>query len=175
MQNEEESLKLLAGNAFCLILPDYNTLKKQNMKRCLIALLFLLPIGAWCQTTIETTKQSAELSKTKDSVVEKVEVEASVGRQEWITHLQQTLGPVILHAAKKGMKVGTYVVNVRFLVEKDGSINDVVAINDPGYGLAKGAVKAVKTGPVWSPGSIKGRPVRSYHTQPISFVIADDK
>jgi protein TonB len=69
------------------------------------------------------------------------------------------------------MKAGTYVVNVRFLVEKDGSINDVHALNDPGYGLAKAAEKVLKTGPRWSPGEQNGRKVRSYHTQPITFVI----
>ena len=69
------------------------------------------------------------------------------------------------------MKAGTYTVNVRFLVEKDGSISDVVALNDPGYGLAKAAEKVVKTGPKWTPGQQGGKTVRSYHTQPINFVI----
>jgi len=101
----------------------------------------------------------------------KVEVEASVDRQQWIDHLTKNLQPIIEKAAKKGMKAGTYTVNVRFLVERDGSINYVEALNDPGYGLAKGAVKVLKTGPKWKPGEQNGKVVRSYHTQPITFVI----
>ena len=69
------------------------------------------------------------------------------------------------------MKAGTYVVNVRFLVEKDGNISYADALNDPGYGLAKAAVKVLNTGPKWTPGEQNGQKVRSYHTQPITFVI----
>ncbi len=71
------------------------------------------------------------------------------------------------------MKAGQYTVQVRFLVELDGSITNVEALNDPGYGLSKGAVQVVKTGPKWTPGEVGGRKVRSYHTQPITFVISE--
>lgn len=69
------------------------------------------------------------------------------------------------------MKAGAYAVQVRFLVERDGSISYVEALNDPGYGLAKAAVKVIKTGPKWRPGEQNGKKVRSFHTQPITFVI----
>jgi protein TonB len=62
---------------------------------------------------------------------------------------------------------------VRFLVERDGSIENVKALNDPGYGLARGAEQVVKSGPKWKPGIQNGNKVRSYHTQPIAFVIMD--
>jgi protein TonB len=58
-------------------------------------------------------------------------------------------------------------------VERDGSIADVKALNDPGYGLSKGAVDVVKKGPKWRPGEQNGRQVRSYHTQPITFVVSE--
>ena len=41
-----------------------------------------------------------------------------------------------------------------------------------GYGLARGAEQVVKTGPKWQPGEQNERKVRSYHNQPITFVIA---
>jgi protein TonB len=110
---------------------------------------------------------------TTGSVFEKVDVEASVDMQQWIDHLFRNLQSPIEKAAKRGMKAGTYTVQVRFLVEKDGSISDVQALNDPGYGLAKAAVKVVKSGPRWTPGEQNGRKVRSYHTQPITFVIQE--
>ena len=93
--------------------------------------------------------------------------------QQWIDHLTNNLQPAIVKAAKKGMKAGRYDVNVKFLVEKDGSISDAQALNDPGYGLAKAAVKVLKSGPRWSPGEQNGKKVRSYHTQPITFVIQE--
>ena len=100
-------------------------------------------------------------------------MDASVDRLQWRRHLETKLLPVIERAAKAGMKAGQYTVNVRFLVEKDGSISNVAALNDPGYGLAYGAVNVVRTGPKWIPGEQNGRKVRSYHTQPITFVISD--
>lgn len=110
---------------------------------------------------------------TEEDVFQKVEVEASVNREAWIKHLETHLQPVIENAAKKMAKAGKYVVNVRFLVERDGSISDVKAMNNPGFGLAKGAVEVVKSGPRWSPGMVNGRTVRSYHTQPITFVFTN--
>lgn len=109
----------------------------------------------------------------QEPIFEKVDVEASVDAKEWILHLQKTLQAPIEKAAKKGMKAGTYTVNVRFLVEKDGSINLVRAENNPGYGLAKAAEKALRTGPKWKPGEQNGKKVRSYHLQPITFVIQE--
>jgi protein TonB len=103
----------------------------------------------------------------------KTEVEASVDRQEWIDHLTKNLQSPIEKAARKGMKAGTYTVQVKFLVERDGSISDVHALNDPGYGLAVAAEKALQTGPKWKPGTQNGKVVRSYHTQPITFVIQE--
>ena len=73
------------------------------------------------------------------------------------------------------MRAGNYTINVRFLIERDGRIADVKALNDPGYGLAKGSEKVVRTGPRWTPGEINGRKVRSYHTQPIIFSIQEEK
>lgn len=116
-------------------------------------------------------KTSTEPKEIDTSVFQRVEVEASVDANEWIDHLRKNLQAPIEKAAKKGMKAGAYAVQVRFLVERDGSISYVEALNDPGYGLAKAAVKVIKTGPKWRPGEQNGKKVRSFHTQPITFVI----
>ena len=107
------------------------------------------------------------------TVFNKIEVEASVNKNEWIAHLTKELQPIIEKAARKGMKAGKYVVKVKFLVEKDGSISFAEALNDPGKGLGKAAVQVVKSGPKWTPGEQNGKKVRSYHTQPLTFVISE--
>jgi protein TonB len=109
----------------------------------------------------------------ENKVFEKVEIEASVNPSTWRRHLESQLQRYIEDAASAGMNPGTYTVNVRFLVERDGSITDVRALNDPGYGLGAGAAEVVKRGPKWNPGEQNGRKVRSYHTQPITFVIQE--
>ena len=125
--------------------------------------------------TLLQRKAAASGSTSADgqTVFQSVEIEASVDINQWRQHLESRLTAPIAKAARKGMRVGMYTVNVRFLVEKDGSISDVRALNDPGYGLAEASEKVVKTGPRWSPGVSDGKIVRSYHTQPITFVISE--
>ena len=107
-------------------------------------------------------------------IFEKVEIEPTVDKQAWIAHLKKELLPIIERAAGiKGIKPGSYVVNVRFLVEKDGSISDVKALKDPGYGFGNGACDVVRSGPKWTPGKHKGKPIRTYHTQPIYFILSE--
>jgi protein TonB len=107
-----------------------------------------------------------------DGIFQKVEVEASIDPTSWRKHLQEKLLPYLEKATRKGMKPGKYTVDVRFLVDKNGSISQVKALSDPGFGLAKAAEIVLKSGPKWTPGKVNGLAVKSYHTQPINFVIA---
>jgi periplasmic protein TonB len=68
------------------------------------------------------------------------------------------------------VKAGPYTVNRRFIVERNGGISDARALNDPGFGLAIGAVGAVRTGPAEQ----NGKKVRCYRTQPIIFTIQEE-
>jgi len=121
----------------------------------------------------EGKKVVEEPKEDPNQIFTKVEIEASVDQKQWIRHLQTQLQRYIEDAASNGMDPGTYTVQVKFLVEKDGSIADVQALNDPGYGLGKAAVDVVKKGPRWNPGIQNGKQVRSYHTQPITFVVQE--
>jgi protein TonB len=124
---------------------------------------------------VDDNKQVVETPKEDpDQIFTKVEIEAKVDPKAWRRHLESQLQRYIEDAASQGMAPGQYTVQVRFLVEKDGSIADVQNLSDPGYGLGKGAVDVVKRGPKWEPGEQNGRKVRSYHTQPITFVIAEE-
>jgi hypothetical protein len=114
------------------------------------------------------TLPGAEQIKTPGAV----EVEASVDAEAWKSHLEKGLQPLVEKAARKGMKPGLYTIQVRFLIEKDGSISDVKALNDPGFGLAEGIVKVIRKAPKWMAGTVNGSPARSYHSQPVSFIIS---
>ena len=125
---------------------------------------------------VDEGKQVVEAPKEDpDQIFTKVEIEAKVDPKAWKRYLEAQLQRYIEDAASQGMAPGTYTVHVKFLVERDGSIADVKALSDPGYGLGKGAVEVLKKGPPWSPGEQNGRKVRSYHTQPITFVISSDE
>jgi protein TonB len=127
----------------------------------------------------EVTLKNPADSKISDTVPKnepiftKVEVEASVNKEEWLSFLQKNLQPFIEDAASKGAKPGTYTVKVKFVVGKDGSISQSRALNNPGYGLAKKVVEIMKDSPKWNPAQQNHKPVTSYHTQPITFVIQE--
>lgn len=113
------------------------------------------------------------VQEDENKIFEKVEIAARPPAAQWRRHLERHLVRYIEEAAYAGMPPGTYTVRVRFLVEKDGTINRVKALNQPGYGLARGAEQVVKSGPAWVAAEQNGRKVRSYHTQPITFVIME--
>lgn len=69
-------------------------------------------------------------------------------------------------AIKAGVK-GT--VQVRFIVEKDGSLSNIDVINDLGHGTGEAAVNLLKKAPKWEPGTQNGKPVRVAYTVPINL------
>ena len=109
-----------------------------------------------------------------EPIFTKAEKGASIDKEEWQSFLSRNLQSVIEETATKGAKPGTYIVKVKFLVKKDGSVSDFKALNDPGYGLAKKVVDMMKDSPKWNPAEQNHQLVNSYHTQPITFVIRNN-
>lgn len=147
------------------------------LKKLLLPVVFIFSISKNCiGQTIPPPPPTQASTDSGDSlkIFEKVDKEASVDKFLWRDHLQRKLTKAITKASRKGMPPGEYTINVRFLVEKDGTISSVTALNDLGYGLAKAAEDVIKSGPRWRPGEQNGKKVRSYHVQPISFVIAKE-
>lgn len=63
-------------------------------------------------------------------------------------------------------------VFVYFVIEKDGTMTGIKVTRDPGYGLGKEALRvlnSIKT--KWKPGKIKGMPVRTAYSLPITVNI----
>ncbi|QSW87575.1 energy transducer TonB [Flavobacterium endoglycinae] len=61
-------------------------------------------------------------------------------------------------------------VYVSFVIEKDGTMTDIVVKNDPGYGLGKEAIRVLKSLKTkWVPGILDGQPVRTAYNLPITI------
>jgi periplasmic protein TonB len=71
---------------------------------------------------------------------------------------------------EEGLKGKVY---VSFVVEKDGSLTDIKAVRDIGYGTGAEAVRVLKKCPRWTPGVQNGKPVRCTYTLPISIQSAE--
>jgi protein TonB len=60
-------------------------------------------------------------------------------------------------------------VFVSFVVNTDGSIQDVTVLKGLGFGTDEEAMRVVKAMPKWRPGKQSGRPVRVKYNLPINF------
>lgn len=60
-------------------------------------------------------------------------------------------------------------IYVTFVVEKDGSLNEITVIRELGYGTGAEAVRILKACPKWKPGKLNGQPVRVRYSLPIEI------
>jgi periplasmic protein TonB len=60
-------------------------------------------------------------------------------------------------------------VFVEFVVNRDGTIQDVKAIKGIGAGCDEEAVRVIQSAPAWKPGKQRGKPVRQRMVLPITF------
>lgn len=60
-------------------------------------------------------------------------------------------------------------VYVKFVVQKDGSINKVQVLKGIGAGCDEEAVRVLKSVPKWKPGEQMGKPVSVWYTVPVNF------
>jgi periplasmic protein TonB len=100
-----------------------------------------------------------------------VQIEASFpgGVAAWKRFLERNLNQNVLE--ENGAPPGRYTVVVSFRVDKDGSITEVKADNNPGYGTADEAVRVIKKGPRWNPAQQNGRQVIYRQRESITFVL----
>lgn len=60
-------------------------------------------------------------------------------------------------------------VYVTFVIEKDGSLNEIRVLRDIGYGTGKEAIRVLELSPKWMPGEHNGQKVRCTFSLPISL------
>ena len=88
------------------------------------------------------------------------------GMQEMMGFIKENIVYPV-EAAQKGIQ-GRAIC--QFVVEKDGSISNVVVIRSSGdRDLDNEAIRVVQSMPQWKPGKQRGVPVRVQYTIPVSF------
>ncbi|MFT3676571.1 MAG: energy transducer TonB [Chitinophagaceae bacterium] len=129
--------------------------------------------GIVAPAVINDGKGVVEEKKEEDEnrIFEKVEIEASFkgGESAWRKFLERNLNGNV--PIDNGAPEGVYTVYVQFVVSKDGSISDVRALTNHGYGMEQEAVRVIKKGPAWTPAVQNGRAVNAYRKQPITFQV----
>lgn len=133
------------------------------MKLKIVYLIFLLMTG------VAGIAQAQKDTASEAKVFTKVEFPAEFrgGADGWRKYLEQNL----TYPDKAARKKIEGVVRVQFIVDKAGNISEVMALNDPGGGLAKEAVRVITEGPRWKPAEQNGKKVLYRHIQSITFAL----
>ena len=106
-----------------------------------------------------------------DSVFTKTQQEAEFagGEDGWRNFLRTNLNANV--PADNNAPSGKYTIIVRFIVNKLGILDDIKPENDPGYGMAKEAIRVVSKSGKWKPAIRYGKYINAYRRQPITFLI----
>lgn len=129
-----------------------------------ISFLFLYLCGQ--SQNSDTSRLKTSVNPNDDIVFTKTDVEAAQPAN-WAYYLQRSL------QVPGDARLGSYTVNVQFIVDREGNVSNVKALSDPGFGLAQEAVRVIKIGPKWVPALQNGHTVKAYRVQPIRFVISE--
>jgi periplasmic protein TonB len=106
-----------------------------------------------------------------DSPFTRVEVEAEFpgGAREWVKFLQKNL--IGSTPSDNKARKGKYTVIVKFIVDKDGSIYDVTAETQHGFGMENEVKRVIQIGPKWIPAMQNGKAVKALRRQPVTFLV----
>lgn len=133
---------------------------------------FLLFAAVFC---CNSAVQAQSTSEKKDSIdyTGATPAEYPGGDAAWIQYLKESINVKV--PIKKKAPVGYYEVVVAFLVEKDGRINEIAVMKDPGYGCVEEVVKVIKRNRKWKPAHLKtGEPVVYRQKQSFTFVVQEE-
>jgi len=114
-------------------------------------------------------------SEVKDSVDEVlsgllVGAEFPGGPTGWRMYIERNLNSNI--PTEKGAPAGKYTIKLNFFVGKDGSVNNIVAENNPGYGTVEECIRVMRRSPKWIPAECDGQKVKDRVYQVMTFIVS---
>ncbi len=128
-------------------------------------------------TAFAFASYSQDGSKEMDVVFTKVEKEAKFpgGADAWVSFLMANLDANV--AANDGAPVGIHTVKVQFIVDKEGNVRNVRAVDVPRKCPTCGieAERVLRRSPKWDPATQNNRAVNYQALQMISFQVEKEK
>ena len=120
------------------------------------------------------TIQEMEADKTDNKIFTQVETRPSFpgGDTAWRHYLEKNANGRV--PFDSGAPAGMYTVLVQFVVNIDGTISDVKAMTNHGFGMENEVIKIIKKGPKWIPATQNGKIVKAYTKQPVTFQVEQE-
>ena len=107
-----------------------------------------------------------EVEFTKEKRAKKIDIKVEIrstfpgGDSAWVKSIEKSINEAM--GVSKRVKKGKYIVAVKFIITKDGSLVEVQCENDPGFGMCQAAIRAVKKSKNWTPVPAEGRTVNEF-------------
>lgn len=112
-----------------------------------------------------------EKIKVDESPVRMVQVQASY--EGWEKFLLKNLRAEV--PVDNGAPTGRHTVVIEFVVDVDGSVSDIKALSNVGYGMEDEAIRVIKKSKKWIPAFQYDRQVKAYRSQKITFEVLNDE
>ncbi|MDE3143798.1 MAG: hypothetical protein KGL19_06570, partial [Bacteroidota bacterium] len=80
------------------------------------------------------------------------------GLNEWLKYLSRNLNRDL--PIENGAPAGKYSVLVDFLIDENGNIIEINALNNPGYGTKEEAIRVIKKSKAWKPAISENKPIQ---------------
>jgi hypothetical protein len=143
--------------------------------------LLLIPALFCSKTSYSQTKSNVRQDQPEKSQSAKVftfscrstETEAQVDGEHWRNYLIENLE--LDSMEQTIIPEGTYRLTAQILIGKNGCIEQVKIMDDPGYGLSDKVIKVISSYQQWKPAERNGRQVRAYRKLPIAFIVEKDE
>lgn len=136
--------------------------------------LFLLLLLCCAGTTIAQTSQKNDTARASYIMFQSVAYEAQFpgGLSAWQQYLIQNIrfDKIIPLVPKNGNRWEETAV-LQFIVEKDGSINEIKVVNPVSKAVREEAIRIISVSPKWHSAMQNGKKVRARKKQPITFVV----
>ena len=122
---------------------------------------------------LDEGKDIIEDKITKEpEIFTRVEIDAKFDGN-WEKFLLRNLNPQT--PVDNDAPAGNYRVVVRFVVDVDGTVSDIKALSNLGYGLEQEAIRVLKKATKWEPAIQNGRKVKAYRQQSITFQVPEEQ
>ncbi|MEP7374529.1 MAG: energy transducer TonB [Chitinophagaceae bacterium] len=109
--------------------------------------------------------------KQPDEPFTSVEIDAKFDGN-WEKFLLRNLNPQT--PVDNNAPAGNYTVIMQFVVDIDGTVSDIKALSNLGYGLEQEAIRVLKKATKWKPAIQNGRKVKAYRKQSITFQVTEE-
>lgn len=117
---------------------------------------------------IDSGKGIIEKRPEPETIYTTVQVEARYSGN-WEKFLHRNLDPNV--PVDNGAPTGRYTVTIKFVVDKEGNVSDLVALSNVGYGMEQEALRVLKRADKWEPAIQSGYKVKAYRLQRITFEV----